>query len=152
MTYEALDIADEIMRLANKEKRNITQLKLIKLCYFVQGWSLGVLDKKMFNDEIQAWMHGPVIPKVYHKFKYYNGSAISYEPKETNVINERDKKFIKSVWETYKTYDAFSLRDITHQKESPWKKSYDGKLNKNIEIDIIKNYYKDKYEKQQKRA
>ena len=149
MAYKALQVADEIMRLANEEDMNITLLKLIKMCYFVEGWSLGILDKEMFEDDVKAWMHGPVIPSVYHKFKVYNGSAISYKPSKKSITDEQDKKLIKAVWDTYKSYDAFTLRDLTHQEGNPWEEIYDASPNKTIPKDKIKQFYKNKHEKSQ---
>ncbi len=33
-------------------------------------------DKPLFEDDIQAWAYGPVVPNVYHEYKKYNFNYI----------------------------------------------------------------------------
>ncbi|MFU7502447.1 MAG: Panacea domain-containing protein [Candidatus Tisiphia sp.] len=53
----------------------ITQLKLQKLIYFAQGVSLALLDRPLFNEEIEAWKQEAVVrvlQKIFDNFKYVN--------------------------------------------------------------------------------
>lgn len=141
--YTALDVADEIMHLANEENYNVSQLKLIKICYFVYAWHLAFFDTPIFEEKIEAWMHGPVVPSVYKEFRVYGGRGISYKPEPTKFDNE-EKKFIKSVWDVYKKYGAFTLRDMTHEDGSPWCQTYDSTFHNKINDAVIKEFYKKK--------
>lgn len=52
-------VANEFLEKSDK----ISVLKLVKLCYIAQGFSLAVLDRPIFNDDrIEAWKYGPVAP------------------------------------------------------------------------------------------
>ena len=40
----------------------LTNLKLQKLMYYSQAWHLALRDIPLFNEDFQAWVHGPVLP------------------------------------------------------------------------------------------
>jgi uncharacterized phage-associated protein len=47
---------------------SISNLKLQKLVYYAQGFNLALFDgNPLFDEEIQAWTHGPVVPALYHQ-------------------------------------------------------------------------------------
>ena len=46
---------------------SITNLKLQKLVYFAQRVSLALNNKALFQEEIQAWKHGSIVPELYTK-------------------------------------------------------------------------------------
>src|SRR5690606_17024633 len=64
----------------------ISNLKLQKLVYYAQGFSLALLDEPLFEDEIEAWMHGPVVPALYREFKTHGSAGIpaptDFDPSE----------------------------------------------------------------------
>ena len=62
--YKAIDIAKYFINELHPEP-----LKLQKLLYFAQGFSYAFYDKELFNDDFEAWVHGPVIPSIYHEYK-----------------------------------------------------------------------------------
>ena len=69
--YTAAHIANYILRYFHVNKKEITHLKLQKLLYIAYGWNL-VLNKehpRLFDESIQAWKLGPVIPSVYYYYK-----------------------------------------------------------------------------------
>ncbi|WP_208932366.1 Panacea domain-containing protein [[Haemophilus] ducreyi] len=45
----------------------ISNLKIQKLVYYAQGFSLAINNKPLFSEKIQAWTHGPVTPELYNK-------------------------------------------------------------------------------------
>jgi uncharacterized phage-associated protein len=47
-------------------------MKLHKLLYYCQAWSLVWDGEPLFEEEIEAWVSGPVIPYLYelHKGKF----------------------------------------------------------------------------------
>ena len=47
----------------------ITTIKLQKLVYYCQAWSLVWDDAPMFSERIEAWANGPVIPELFQRFK-----------------------------------------------------------------------------------
>lgn len=136
--YSALEIAKWFIcynRLKHEDnpEDNVTNLKLQKLLYYAQGLSLKYTGKPLFNDNIEAWQHGPVVPVVYHEYKQYGGKGI-----DKNVdmphFDENTEIILKDVYEDYGQYSAWKLRDMTHE-EPPWKETP-----QNVAIPLYKMY------------
>lgn len=118
----AIDVAKLLIRLGawEDEPEFLSHLRLQKLLYYVQGWSLALRGKPMFNARIEAWAHGPVVKELYAVFAQYGFDPIPPAQFETaSRLTEPEAKFICQVWESYKDYSATSLRSMTHQ-EPPW--------------------------------
>ena len=47
----------------------ITAMKLQKLAYYSQAWSLVWDEKLLFPERIEAWANGPVVPDLYEAHK-----------------------------------------------------------------------------------
>jgi uncharacterized phage-associated protein len=116
-----------------------SELKLQKLMYLVQRESLALNGEVLFEEDIQGWVHGPVIPEL--RFFFENEySAISLE--ELNELPESKKYIIDNVIDQYAKYETWSLRDLTHEEYS-WRKSREGlndteRGNNIIPVDNIK--------------
>jgi uncharacterized phage-associated protein len=118
----AIDVARMLVYLAacEEEPDYLTHLRLQKLLYYVQGWSLAMRNKPMFNGRIEAWAHGPVVKEVYFALAVHGSRPIMPDAigvPETLTTGEME--FIQSVWESYKRFSAGSLREMSH-KEAPW--------------------------------
>ena len=75
---KASDVANFFIRLSLSDSEDyITNLKLNKLMYYAQGWSLARLGKPLVQNDIQAWKYGPVIPAIYHDYKNCGNSPIT---------------------------------------------------------------------------
>ncbi len=120
----AKDVALLLIDLANsgEESDPLTNLRLQKLLYYVQGWSLALRSKPAFDDRIEAWPLGPVVPTVYHSFKHHEREAIPHDSTRDIEIrlDEDDSRFISEVWSTYQDYSASKLVRMTHQPGTPW--------------------------------
>ena len=55
--------------IENKDAEELTQMKAMKLLYYVQGVSLVYLKHRMFPDDILAWKYGPAVSKVHQKYQ-----------------------------------------------------------------------------------
>lgn len=74
----ALDAANFFVELANAEEDGrMTNLKLNRLVYFAQAWSLEKFSRPLFEEEAEAWQYGPVIPSVYRAFRPCGRNRIS---------------------------------------------------------------------------
>ena len=144
--YNCFDVSKEIINLASKEGYPMPPMKLLKLAYIAQGYYLGFYDKPLFQNEIQAWKYGPVIPDLYHVTKRYgrrNVDPFVLDIYTKNELSEADKHFVSLVWNTYKHNDGIELSALTHQEGSPWSTVYeDGVFHKSINNEVIKDYYK----------
>ena len=124
--------------------RSITHLKLQKLVYYSQGYHLALLKKPIFNERIEAWVHGPVCPALYEDYKNYYSSEI---PKNTETIDipSESQMIIDMVWSAFGVYDSAELEEFTHQ-EDPWIKARNAlplwkSCNNLITQDMIRSYF-----------
>jgi len=126
------------------QKGQMTTMKLQKLVYYCQAWSLVWDESPLFEEEIQAWSNGPVIPKLYyyHRGNYYISDLSLGNPE---VLNDNQKDTIDEVLEFYGKQSAQWLIDLSHMEE-PWKMARKGmnnmeRGNKKIALDSIAEYY-----------
>lgn len=147
MTTTAIKVANALIQKAAEDERPFTNMKLQKLVYLAYGWHFAIADEKLFDDEIQAWRYGPVIPSLYQKFKLYFSNPIPsnhYFVPESTELPELVMKIVDKVWESYGNYDAGTLVELTHQPESPWHRAYcAGQLDIQISDDDINSHYKE---------
>ncbi len=70
--HSVIDVANYFLSLVNEDQgEGITNMKMQKLVYYAQGFSLAMLNKPLFEEPIEAWQYGPVVPTLYHAFKKY---------------------------------------------------------------------------------
>lgn len=101
--------------------RGLETVKLQKLLYFIQGWSLASWDKPAFEEEIQAWKLGPVVPEVYkhHASKAFVGKDSDLGG-STDRLSQGENSLVDFVVANYGSVGAFDLADYTHEPNSPW--------------------------------
>ena len=108
------DIAAYIL----KKTGPISAMKLQKLVFYAQAWSLVWDEKQLFSERFEAWANGPVCPDLYsaHRGEF----LISEEPNgDAKKLCKDAKNTIKAVVETYGNKSANWLSALTHS-ESPW--------------------------------
>lgn len=139
---KASDIAKYLILLASGEDESelMTPMRLQKLLYYAQGWHLAYKDAPMFDESIEAWPWGPVIPTIYHQFKQYGRAGIEGKDVGDFDLSESEKRFVGNVWDTYKGFSAIRLSEMTH-KEPPWK-AHNEQPNKTIPVEEIKQCFK----------
>lgn len=110
----AHDVAHYILEQAGE----MTAMKLQKLVYYSQAWSLVWDDQPLFPEQIEAWANGPVVPVLYQEhrglFKVKNwpdGDAANL------TLSERET--VDAVLEHYEQKSSQWLSELTHQ-EQPW--------------------------------
>ena len=114
-------------------------------------------EKFCFEDKIEAWDFGPVVPAAYHEYKQYaNGDIPTIESYylfntdniwntkrvkyNDDVITDEDKNRINKVVDKFSGYSATDLVAITH-RQSPWMDAYAPYRNNEITLDAIKEYF-----------
>jgi uncharacterized phage-associated protein len=142
--YPALIIAKWFIAWAEAEADELSNLKLQKLLYYSQGHYLAEYDIALFSEPIQAWSHGPVVPKVYYEYKDSGSSSIRLQdsdPFEWNDVDPGTADFLSKVWNTYGGYSAGWLRNMTHE-EKPWKDHWrDGEVGNQIPREEIREFF-----------
>ena len=139
-TVSANDVAAEILN----HKSPITAMKLQKLLYYCQAWSLVWDEEPLFSDKIEAWVNGPIVPNIYQLHKgLFEISEWKHGNKEK--LQEFQKETIKSVVDYYGDKPAQWLSDLTHL-EDPWKNARKGladseRGNQEITLASLAEYY-----------
>lgn len=142
------DVANYIISLAKaNEESFVTPLKLQKLCYYAQAWSMVWDDKPIFDEEFEAWAHGPANYDLYKKYED-RGYFPIYEIDEdfnANILSDEQKETIEAVWDAYGMYDGKYLENLTHE-EDPWiiargDCGLGERCNEVITLESMKEYY-----------
>lgn len=117
-------VADFFIVSAHKHGDCLTNLKLQKLVYYAQAWSLGLRGEEIFDADFQAWVHGPVCPALYARFKEYRWNPITIQPELPKIPDEIESHLI-DVYEAYEQFSGYQLEKMTHA-EDPWIIARDG--------------------------
>jgi uncharacterized phage-associated protein len=102
---------------------DMTPMKLIKLVYVTHGWVLGILDRPLISEPIEAWKYGPVIRPLYHRLKGFADSPVPssvFSADEIAKLDESTANVVDAVWDAYKDASGIQLSSITHRAGSPW--------------------------------
>ncbi|MDR2107714.1 MAG: DUF4065 domain-containing protein [Holosporaceae bacterium] len=115
------DVADYFLCLQDPEAGDyISNLKLQKLCYYAQGFHLAMNNSRLFENDIEAWQHGPVVRDLYYKYKDCGAGILKVsEDFSPKILSETIKELLENIYKIYGQYSAWRLRDMTHQ-EPPW--------------------------------
>jgi len=153
--YDPVRVANFFVGKSIEERRPLTILKLIKLTYLAYGWIAAVLGRKLFDEPVEAWRYGPVVPSVYQEFKHWgarpilwpggmrveisdevgedttdsyiraNGIVRSELPRR--IDDDRVRKGLEWVWKKYSSRTAVDLSQMTHLPGTPWDEIYKGR-------------------------
>ncbi len=137
----ANQISDYVISLTqNNPEENLTNLKLQKILYYLQGYYLAIYNETLFEDEIEAWKFGPVVCDVYHVYKRYGNNSIVVPDNnlQFDYISNPQKKYINKVYSYFRQFSAIKLMELTHN-ESPWIDTF-GK-EQIISKDVLKKYF-----------
>jgi uncharacterized phage-associated protein len=140
MSFSALDIANKVIINTDIDKGDIiSNLKLQKMMYYLQGFNLAFFDEKLFEDDIEAWQYGPVVPSIYYNFKDFGKGAIflSEEVEEVQLGSSEQEDMFHQVMEEYGKFSAIRLMEMTHN-EIPWKST---EIRNVINIELMKKYF-----------
>ncbi|GHT67147.1 hypothetical protein AGMMS50239_29810 [Bacteroidia bacterium] len=145
MAYKVLDIANKIIKIAsdNDAGELVSNMKLQKLLYYQQGFHLAYFSgKPLFEENIEAWMYGPVVPSIYEKYKTEGSNGLNYEGDVIILSSKREEALFNEVMRVYGEFSAIGLMNLTHS-ESPWKETSIGVGNE-ISKDKMMNFFKKK--------
>ncbi len=142
-TSTADRVAEGLINLSHDRNDPISNLKLQKLLYYSQAWYLAIFRKPLFDEEIEAWVHGPVVPQVFRRYRVCRWSPI---PRGDTVgVSTEVCRHLDEVWKAYGEYNAYELERMTHS-EKPWMQARiglepDESSHNVIPKDSMKRYY-----------
>ncbi|NTG20649.1 DUF4065 domain-containing protein [Agrobacterium rhizogenes] len=142
----ALDVANWFVGSIDRNAGDsITHLKVQKLVFYAQVWSLALYDEPIFGEDFKAWAHGPVVESVYQQFSGSGWDALP-PPKEVPRFDERAEELLGDILASYGGLSAKQLEYLTHSEE-PWIKARgnlapEARSNVTISKESIIAYYK----------
>ena len=101
-----------LLRVDPTEGDTISNLKLQKLCFYAQAWALALRDRALFENECEAWAHGPVVPELYDRFKHNGWQAIDPTDLKTDPLSslsDEDIELLDTVWDKFKSLKVADL-------------------------------------------
>ena len=121
----------------NKE---ITNLRLQKLLYFIQVYCLIEYNEAAFDAKIEAWPYGPVVPEAYFAFKQDSLGADNINLDENRI------KAVENINEIFENWEDFKIVNLTHSY-SIWEKKINSIFsNKIMTTQEIRDFHLKKYE------
>lgn len=162
MPFPATAVANEFLKIAKAEGKDLTPMKLQKLVYFAHGWYLALTGDPLISERVEAWQYGPVIPSLYRQFKEYGNASIGFPALDSRwdgsrptfvvpsldimgspSVREKARQVIRKVWELYGGFTPFRLSNATHAPDGPWAQVYrDGCKSTIIPDEAIKEYFR----------
>ena len=120
MKMDALQLSEYIIRYAADQGKSVTNLKLQKTLYYVQGYALRCYPEVAFDDEIYNWQYGPVVPRVYFAYSPYGSNPLTMD--ESIVLPHlltKVARLFNQVIDMCLCISARQLVEKTHH-EDPW--------------------------------
>lgn len=124
----------------------MTTMKLQKIAYYCQAWSLAWDEKPLFNEDFYAWANGPVSTVLFHKHKgEFEATLDMYADVPDGDFNSEQIDTMNSVIKYYGNRSPLWLSELTH-KELPWREARGNTpageaCNKVIKKQTMQDYY-----------
>lgn len=123
----------------------MTAMKLQKLCYYAQAWSVVWDEKPIFQARIETWANGPVIPRLFarHAGWYRVGPGdLAGDPKR---LTNAERETVDAILRHYGRMSSHDLSELTH-REAPWREAREGlkpgqRSKREISLAALDEYY-----------
>ena len=143
--HDPCHVANYFINRGKEDSNPFTPLQIQKLAYFSHGWTLGAYHRPLLDREFEAWMHGPVMPVIYHNLSYYGGAPVEkpilahardFDGDEDDILNQ--------IYNYYGQFDGVRLSRMTHAKDGPWDQTWRRHKRQAVIPDkVIEKYFKD---------
>lgn len=133
----AITLSNYIIEKFNEQGAPITNLKLQKVLYYVQGYSLKIFGKPAFREEIYSWQYGPVVPISYYEYNRSGSHRLLPNGSGVAMPTQEQAKMIAKIICVCKDIPSSNLVEKTHM-EDPWKYTFGGEI---ISKQKIKSYF-----------
>lgn len=142
--YSGLAIADYFVKRAINADEHITNMHVLKMIYFAQGFGFSELNRQIIYDDFYKWKFGPVEIRTYEAFKKYKWNAITrVSGLTTNELNslEEDKELCNFLnkFDKLRKVSTNILVEKTHEPDTPWANTKDYDI---INVKDIETYFR----------
>ncbi len=153
------EIANEFIRLGERDGVAFTHMQLQKLVYIAHGWNLAVNGASLTKDAPQAWEFGPVYREIWEALRGCGQTPVTRliangdfalgsfaervdDPAKAS-LSKVESDVVKKVYEDYRHFHAYQLSALTHAEGTPWTVVYDNGNGKSAQIssDLIEKYF-----------
>lgn len=122
----------------------LSAMKLQKLVYYSQAWSLVWDDRPLFPERIEAWANGPVVRDLYDRHRGHF-QVKGWRWGNASRLGQAERATVDSVLNYYGPHSAQWLSDLTH-RETPWKDARRGlpdgeRGDREISLESMMEYY-----------
>ncbi len=138
---------DDVIDYVLFKCEDITPLALQKALYYIQGFYFAFYESFLFEDDCEAWAHGPVYKDIYQRYSSYKFDPIEGTDEIDEItLSSSERAVIDSVIRNICCYSGKVLESFTHSEE-PWLKTR-GDLapniasNRPIHKNIIGDYFR----------
>lgn len=128
MFVSVTSLANTFILAGKEENIPITPMKLQRLLYLAYKKYLKENGLPLFSTRFEAWKYGPVIRFLHDKLKHYKDNPIEELIEDGSgsvlVVKRNDSiKFMKEIWDNYKSYNGIELSDMICKKGFAWKEA-----------------------------
>lgn len=146
--YSPFAVCREILHYYRDRSIEMSPLKLMKLAYIAHGFHLAITDEPLFKDKVEAWPYGPAIRSIYNAISHYRQHPVvfnQFDYTEEEQLDKDARQIVKGVCLAHKNSTPDYMSMITHEKGTPWHKSYNRFILGNIIIPnrLIRKHYLD---------
>lgn len=140
MGRDVREVANAILKIAETEGFQLTNMSLNKIVYFAHAWSLAIHHKPLVDSSFEAWQYGPVHPQLYRQLKRFGDQTITGRLTRINLedgsdiefdvnLDKHDENLIRKITLFYGNYSASRLVQISHERGAPWDQVWSGSEN-----------------------
>lgn len=121
---DAVISAHDVAQFVLGRLGEMTTMKLQKLVYYCQAWSLVWDERPLFGERIEAWANGPVIPDLYavHRGRF---TVSLWDKGDATRFDGEAVETMDAVIGYYGDKTAQWLTDLAHD-EAPWQQARAG--------------------------
>lgn len=137
-------VANRFLELARERNDALTPMQLLKLVYIAHGWMLGLNGRPLIRDDVEAWQYGPVVPRLYNAIRQFRSQPVQGPIKAPSgeTLDPAELDIVSQVYDIYGQKSGPALSRLTHQKGSPWDRTYEhGRYGAVISNDLIEDHY-----------
>lgn len=112
--------ASDFLLAESRERGEVlTNLKLQKLLFYGQAWYLALKGRELFAENFQAWVHGPVLPSQYRRFRDFQWKPLTVDVARPQPPEDVANHLVEIV-DVFGSENAVALELMTH-REDPWR-------------------------------
>jgi uncharacterized phage-associated protein len=106
--------AHDVARELRRRMPDAGQAQVHKWSYYAQAWHLVLTGVPLFEEEIEAYAHGPVVAALWKAERH------GWPRPRPRRLGEAGHLVLDLVLETYGAWPAWKLKQRTH-REGPWR-------------------------------